>query len=246
MWPSASWTFTIQLISDVLFLPITTGGLVQTAQNMIVVQNWLHFPFIMAFGAFLTVFFYLSVPFVASAVMKGLSGTTASLQAGLHGSMQAAGLAVGTGLTVAGAAATFGGSAAARAAIEGTKFAANTASSASPIAHDLFQTGQDRERGADIPAPPAQIPAPVGERMNSESHPSLMAHQTVADSFAVVDQAKGMVSHHRGNIFTPQVAQAAFNSHSAKAKPIQSAPPPLPGSPSTPTQPADSKDEQFL
>ena len=130
---------TIQLISDALFLPITTGGLVQTAQNMIVVQNWLHFPFIMAFGAFLTVFFYLSVPFVASAVMKGLSGTTASLQAGVHGTMQAAGLAVGTGLTVAGAAATFGGSAAAQAAIEGTKFAANTASSASRIANELFQ-----------------------------------------------------------------------------------------------------------
>jgi hypothetical protein len=53
---------TIQLISDALFLPITTGGVVQTAQNMIVVLNWLHFPFIMAFAAFLTVFFYLSVP----------------------------------------------------------------------------------------------------------------------------------------------------------------------------------------
>ena len=89
---------TIQLISDVLFLPITTGGLIQTAQNMIVVQNWLHFPFIMAFAALLTIFFYLSVPFVASAVMKGLSGTTASLQAGVHGTMQATGLAVGTGL----------------------------------------------------------------------------------------------------------------------------------------------------
>jgi hypothetical protein len=103
---------TIQLISDVLFLPITTGGLVQTAQNMIVVLNWLHFPFIMAF-AFPTVFFYLSVPFVAAALMKGLSGATASLQGGVHGSMQAAGLAIGTGLTVAGAASTFGGSAAA-------------------------------------------------------------------------------------------------------------------------------------
>jgi hypothetical protein len=104
---------TIQLISDVLFLPITTGGLVQTAQNMIVVLNWLHFPFIMAFASFLTVFFYLSVPFVAAALMKGLSGATASLQGGVHGSMQAAGLAIGTGLTVAGAASTFGGSAAA-------------------------------------------------------------------------------------------------------------------------------------
>jgi hypothetical protein len=245
---------TIQLISDALFLPITTGGLVQTAQNMIVVQNWLHFPFIMAFGAFLTVFFYLSVPFVASAVMKGLSGTTASLQAGVHGSMQAAGLAVGTGLTVAGAAATFGGSAAAQAAIEGTKFEANTASSASPIANNFSggshggydQAAQGSERGSDIPAPPPLTPAPVGERMDSASHPSLMAHQTAADSFAVVDQAKETISRHRGNIFTPQVAQAAFNSHSAKAKPIQSAPPPIPRSPSTPTQPADSNDDQSV
>jgi hypothetical protein len=239
---------TIQLISDALFLPITTGGLVQIAQNTIIVQNWLHFPFIMAFAAFLTLFFYLSVPFVASAVMKGLSGTTASLQAGVHGSMQAAGLAVGTGLTVAGATATFGGSAAAQAAIEGTKFAANSASSAGRIANDFTgaSDGQGADAIADILAPPPLTPAPVGERMNSESHTSLMAHQTAADSFAVVDQAKGTISHHRGNIFTPQVAQAAFNSHSAKAKPIQSTPPPLPASPSTLTQPANSKDNQSV
>ena len=235
---------TIQLVSDALFLPITTGGLVQTAQNMIVVQNWLHFPFIMAFAAFLTVFFYLSVPFVASAVMKGLSGTTASLQAGVHGTMQAAGLVVGTGLTVAGAAATFGGSAAAQAAIEGTKFAANTASSASRIANDSAGTvaggssvfGPGHELSADIPAPPL-TPAPVGKEMNSESHPSLTAHQTAPNSFAVIDQAKGTISHHRGNIFTPQAGQAAFNSHSAHAKPIQAVPPPLPAS-------ADSKGDQ--
>ena len=67
------------------------------------------FPFIMAFASFLTVFFYLSVPFVASAVMKGLSGTTATLQAGVQGAMQTAGVLVGAGLTAAGAAATFGG-----------------------------------------------------------------------------------------------------------------------------------------
>jgi hypothetical protein len=237
---------TIQLISDVLFLPITTGGLVQTAQNMIVVHNWLHFPFIMAFAAFLTVFFYLSVPFVASAVMKGLSGTTASLQAGVHGTMQTAGLAVGTGLTVAGAAATLGGSAAAQAAIEGTKFAAGTASSAGRIASDFsgvggefLQAGQGSESGADIPAPPPLTPAPVGERMDSESHPSLMAHQTAPNSFAVVDQAKGTISHHRGIIFTPQAAQAAFNSHLAHAKPLQAVPPPLPAS-------ADSKGDQSV
>jgi len=202
---------------------------------MIVVQNWLHFPFIMAFAAFLTVFFYLSVPFVASAVMKGLSGTTASLQAGVHGTMQAAGLVVGTGLTVAGAAATFGGSAAARAATEGTKLAADTTSSAGRIANDfaggvsggLSPAGQGTEASADIPAPPPLTPAPAGKRMSSESHPSLMAHQTAPNSFAVIDEAMGTIFHHRGNIFTPQIAQAAFNSHSAKAKPIQSAPPAL-------------------
>jgi hypothetical protein len=140
---------TIQLISDVLFLPITTGGLIQTAQNMIVVLNWLHFPFIMAFAAFLTVFFYLSVPFVAGAVMKGLSGTTASLQAGVRSTMQATGLAVGTGLTVAGAAAAFGGSAAARAAIEGTRFAADTTSSIGRIANDYLASTEDLSRAVE-------------------------------------------------------------------------------------------------
>jgi hypothetical protein len=226
---------TIQLLSDVLFLPITAGGLVQTAQNMIVVQNWLYFPFIMAFAAFLTVFFYLSVPFVAAALMKGLSGTTASLQAGVHGTMQAAGLAVGTGLTVAGAASTLGGLAAARTAIEGAKLTADTADSAGRIANDFAGTvtggfpeaGPGAGQSGNLTAPPPLRPAPIGERMASESYPSLMAHQTAPDSFAVIDQAKGMISHHRGNIFTPQTAQAAFNSHSAKAKPMQAVPPPL-------------------
>ena len=226
---------TIQLISDVLFLPITTGGLVQVAQNMIVVQNWLYFPFIMAFAAFLTVFFYLSVPFVAAALMKGLSGTTASLQGGVHGSMQAAGVVVGTGLTLAGAASTLGASAAARAAIEGAKFAADTTNSPERIANDFADTvsggfpvsGPGAGQSKDLPTPPPLTPAPVGKRMTSESNPSLAAHQMAPDSFAVIDQAKGTISHHRGNIFTPQVAQAAFNSHSAKAKPMQAVPPPL-------------------
>ncbi len=212
---------TIQLVSDVLFLPITTGGLVQSAQNMIVVQNWLHFPFIMAFSAFLTVFFYLSVPFVASAVMKGLSATGASLQAGVHGTMQAAGMAVGTGLTFAGAAATFG-----RSATDAASSTGRIASDFSGVGAGFLQT-EDSESGADIPAPPPLAPAPVGERMSSESHPSLIAHQTAPNSFAVVDEARGTISSHRGNIFTPQVAQAAFNSHSVKAKPIDSAPPPF-------------------
>jgi hypothetical protein len=198
---------------------------------MIVVQNWLQFPFIMAFAAFLTVFFYLSVPFVASAVMKGLSATSASLQAGVHGTLHAAGLSVGTGLTMAGAAATFGSSAAARVALEGTKFAAGIASSAGRFANDFAGSsdfGQGSETSGDIPAPPPLARAPVGERTTSESHPSLVAHQTAPNSFTVVDEARGTISSHRGNTFTPQVAQAAFNSHSAHSKPIEAVPPPLP------------------
>jgi hypothetical protein len=225
---------TIQLISDALYLPITTGGLVQTAQNVIVVHNWLYFPFIMAFAAFLTVFFYLSVPFVASALMKGLSGTATSLQGGVHGSMQAAGFAVGAGLTVAGAAPSLGGSAAARVGIEGAKLAADITDSVGGSANDyarsttggLLESARGAEQSGDS-APPPLTPAPVGERMTSESHPSLIADQTAPNSFVVVDEAQGTISRHRGNIFTPQAAQAAFNSHSAKAKPIQAVPPPL-------------------
>ena len=165
----------------------------------------------MAFAAFLTVFFYLSVPFVAAALMKGLSGTTASLQGGVHGSMQAAGVVVGTGLTLAGAASTLGASAAARAAMEGAKFAANTTNSPngspmiSPIrSAEAFRVGTGAGQSKDLPTPPPLTSAPVGKRMTSESHPSLAAHQIAPNSFAVVDQDKGTISHHRGNIFTPK------------------------------------------
>jgi hypothetical protein len=87
--------------------------------------------------------------------------------------------------------------------------------------------GPGPRQSRDLPTPPPLTPAPVGNRMTSESHPSLAAHQMAPDSFLVIDQGKGTISHHRGNIFTPQVAQAAFNSHSAKAKPTQAVPPPL-------------------
>jgi len=107
----------------------------------------------------------------------------------------------------------------------------------SPGGSSVF--GPGNELSADIPVPPPLTPARVGKRMNSESHPSLAAHQTAPNSFAVIDQAKKTISHHRGNIFTPQAAQAAFNSHSAHAKPIQAVPPPLPAS-------ADSKGDQSV
>ena len=224
----------IQAISDTLFMPITATNLVLLGTNLIVVNNWLMFPFIMAFAAFITVFFYLSVPFVASAVMKGLSGTTATLQAGIQGAMQTAGVIVGAGLTAAGAAATFGGSAAVQAAIEGAKTATDGASAAGRIANDLSRAGGFTPSTANsgsgaashLSAPPRLAPATIGESFENPSNPAQVAHQTTADSFTVTDSARKTISHHKGNIFTPHAAQAAFNSHSSKAQP--SGPPPLP------------------
>jgi hypothetical protein len=204
----------IVALSDLLFAPITTGGLVQTTQNLIVVQNWLLFPFIMAFAAIITVFFYLSVPFVAGAIMKGMSGTTAALQAGVQGTMQAAGLAVGAGLTAAGAVATLGGSTAVQAALAGTQAAGGAASAATRIASDVSGSMS----GGDVPPPP---PVPAGaDSVASADNPAMVAHQTAPNAFAVVDHGKGTVSHHPGSIATPHAAQAAFNSHAAKAQPL--------------------------
>ena len=223
----------IAAISDLLFTPITTGGIEQIAGNMIIVQNWLLFPFIMAFASLITVFFYLSVPFVAGAIMKGLSGTTASLQAGVQNTMQAAGLAVGAGLTAAGAVATLGGSAAVQGALAGTQAASAAggvakggASAAGRIAQDIGSGG-----GGDVPAPPPipSVPSASGSSSGSEGggstaanpdNPAMVAHQTAPNAFAVVDNEKGTVSQHRGNISTPHTAQAAFNSHAATAQPL--------------------------
>jgi hypothetical protein len=221
----------IQTISDTLFMPITANNLVQVGANLVVVNNWLMFPFIMAFASFLTVFFYLSVPFVAAAVMKGLSGTTATLQAGVHGALQTAGVIVGAGLTAAGAAATFGGSAAVQAAIEGTKTAAEGATAGGWIASDHsgaggFAPGAPASGGSDLPAPPRLAAATVGESYENPSNPAQVAHQTEPHSFSVTDEVRGTISYHKGNIFAPYAAQAAFNAHSSKAQPIE--PPPLP------------------
>ena len=208
----------IVAISDTLFLPITTGGLTQVTQNLIVVQNWLLFPFVMAFAAIITVFFYLSVPFVAGAIMKGLSGTTSALQAGIQGTMQAAGLAVGAGLTAAGAAATLGGSAAVQGALAGTQAATGAASAAARIASDVSGSMGGSAGTSDIPPPP---PVPAGgDSVANADNPAMVAHQTAPNAFAVVDHDRGTVSHHPGNIATPHAAQAAFNSHPAKAQPL--------------------------
>jgi hypothetical protein len=216
---------TIQLISDLLYLPITTGGIVQTAQNLIVVQNWLLFPFIMAFASLITVFFYLSVPFVAGAIMKGLSGTTAALQAGVQGSLQAAGVVVGAGLTAAGAATTLGGTTAVQAALAGTQAAAGGASAVGRIASDL--SGSATGAMHDVPPPPPvpQNSQPTGNSSAQGSssvvnagNPAMVAHQTAPNAFAVVDHDRGTVSYHRGSVSTPYAAEAAFNYHSAKAQ----------------------------
>ena len=212
----------IAAISDLLFTPITTGGIEQLAGNMIIVQNWLLFPFIMAFASLITVFFYLSVPFVAGAIMKGLSGTTASLQSGVQNTMQVAGLAVGAGLTAAGAVATLGGSAAVQGALAGTQAAsAATGGASAPgrIAQDIGAGG-----GGDVPAPPPIPSVPPassgsdGGSLSNPENPAMVAHQTAPNAFAVVDSEKATVSQHRGNISTPHTAQAAFNAHDATAQ----------------------------
>lgn len=218
----------IVALSETLFYPITAGGIVQTGARAIQVQSWLLFPFIMAFAAIITVFFYLSVPFVAGVIMKGLSGTTASMQAGIQGTMQAAGLVVGTGLTVAGAAATLGGSTAAQAALAGTQGATGVASTAGRIASDISGASSAGSTGgegpSDLPPPPplsSEAGASSGDGGASASNPSnpaMIATQTAPGAFAVVDHDRGTVSHHRGNIATPHTAQAAFNSHSVKAQ----------------------------
>ncbi len=206
----------IVAISDLLFAPITAGGLVQAGANLITVQNWLLFPFIMAFASIVTVFFYLTVPFVAGAIMKGMSGTTAALQAGIQGTMQAAGLAVGTGLTAAGAAATLGGSTAVQGVLAGAQAAAGAAGAAGRLAGEMAGS-------SDVPPPPPVPPAPSGgDSVTNPDNPGMVAHQTAPNAFAVVDNNAGTVSHHKGSIATPQAAQAAFNSHASKAQPLPS------------------------
>ncbi len=204
----------IVAISDTLFSPITIGGVIQNTQYSITVQNWLLFPFIMAFAALITVFFYLSVPFVAGAIMKGLSGTTAALQAGIQGTLQGAGMAIGTGLTAAGAAATLGGSAAVQGALTGAQAAAGAAGTAGRLSGEVSGS-------MDVPPPPPIPPAPSGgDSATNPDNPGMVAHQTAPNAFAVVDNNAGTVSHHKGSIATPHAAQAAFHSHASKAQPL--------------------------
>ena len=86
-------------------------------------------------------------------------------------------------------------------------------------------------RGAE---PPRLAPATVGERFENRSNPAQVAHQTEPDGFIVEDSVRGTISHHKGNIYAPYAAQAAFNSHSSKAQP--SGPPPLPATKPAPRQ----------
>lgn len=229
---------TIVELSSLLFGRINGETVSLNAGNLMIVNNWLMFPFLVAFATLVTTFFYLSVPFVAGAIMKGLSGTTAALQAGVQGSMRAAGFAVGTGLTVAGAAATMGGSAAAQGALAGTQAAAGGARAAGRLGNDLTGsvTGSLDSPPGDIPPPPP-VPPPASEgsagtssggsagttgssTVSNPANPAMLATQTAPGMFAVVDQDRGTVSHHPGTLTTPQAVQAAFNTHTAKAQPL--------------------------
>ena len=129
--------------------------------------------------------------------MKGLSGTTATLQAGVQGALQTAGVIVGAGVTVLAAAATFGGSAAVQAAIEGTRAAAEGATAAGRIANDLAGAGgfapgapASGGGGSDLPEPPRLAAATVGESYGNPSNPAQVVYQTTADSFTVTDSSR--------------------------------------------------------
>ena len=56
--------------------------------------------------------------------------------------------------------------------------------------------------------------------MVNADNAAMVAQQTAPNAFAVVDHDNGTVSHHPGSIATPHAAQAAFNSHAAKAQPL--------------------------
>ena len=58
------------------------------------------------------------------------------------------------------------------------------------------------------------------DSVTNPDNPGMVAHQTASNTFAVVDQSTGTVSHHKGSIATPHTVQAAFNSHSAKSQPL--------------------------
>jgi type IV secretory pathway TrbL component len=177
----------------------------------------------MAFASIVTLFFYLSVPFVAGAIMKGASGTTSALSAGINNTLQAVGYVAGAGATVAGAAATFGGSTAAQAAMasgQAVAGAASAASSGKGMSNDLAGSSASSSPGGSVPPPPGE----EGGAITNPANPAMVAQQTTPESFSVTDQSKGTVSHHKGSLSTPHAAQAAFNSHPSKAKPSSSKP----------------------
>jgi hypothetical protein len=102
-------------------------------------------------------------------------------------------------------------------AIEGTRTAAEGTTAAGWIANDLAGAGgfapdapASGGGGSDLPEPPRLSPATVGERFENRSNPAQVAHQTEPDGFTVTDSVQGTISHHKGNIYAPYAAQAAF------------------------------------
>jgi hypothetical protein len=77
------------------------------------------------------------------------------------------------------------------------------------------------EDNTDVPPPPP-VPQSSSESnsVSNPDNPAMTAHQTASNTFAVVDNDRGTVSHHKGSIATPHTAQAAFNPHASKAQPL--------------------------
>ena len=115
------------------------------------------------------------------------------------------------------AAATFGGSAAVQAAIEGTKTAAEGAGWRADCQRSFGcrrihaeHTEFGAARRPIFPLRRGLRPPRLGKAENP-SNPAQVAHQTEPHSFTVTDEVRGTISHHKGNIFAPYAAQAAFN-----------------------------------
>ena len=175
----------IQVISDTLFLPITAGGIsYRTAQNMIVVQNWLLFPFIMAFATFITVFFYLSVPVRRGRDHEGTQRDDRDVAGGRSRLDASRGTDGGRGTHRGGSRGHLGRfrrrpgghrrnkDSGGRRERRGTHCQRPCGSGGSAPARRL------RGGGSDLPEPPRLAPATVGESYKNPSNPAQVAHQT--------------------------------------------------------------------
>ena len=168
----------IQAISDTLFMPITANNLVQVGANLIVVNNWLMFPFIMAFASF------RHGLLLSLRSVRGVRRDEGSQRDDRDPASRGAGSDADRG-NDGGRGADSRGS---RGHIwrfrrrsgshRGNQTAAEGATAAGRIANDLagaggFAPGEPASQGggSDLPEPPRLAPAPVGESYRTDPIP---------------------------------------------------------------------------